>query len=389
MPSSKIDPGEFLHVDVLPRLFDRLPAAYPDFGWKRIGRGWRATNDHYTHEVLGVRCGRVECLNPMGFLVYAGAGSHEFWTWTKFENGGTEPKGRGRMDVIKRLAELAGADASVLGKPLSEADKAAMAARRRELEQAAAEREKLEAIEAQAKCEACREIWAFAGEFGDVGRRLAEGYMRGRGIEVDLPKSIRGIPAGEKIDVTYPNDEGHVCVQGPVVICGMVRPGAGLTALQRIYLDPREPTRKRPEREDGPPAKLTLGNPAGASVALGGLGDLRVLALTEGVETGLAVLQGALSAQMQGVYVQACVSTSGLMNFEPPEMVGLEEVVIMGDHDEWVTATMAPEPYRPGERTALAAAERLAGLLSVPARAAIPGHTLCPEMIGPDGSKKA
>lgn len=107
MGTSAVD---FLEDEVLPRLFDRLDSAFPEFGWKRTTRGWTATDRETTKRLTGARPGRVVCNAPMGFLVHGG----ESVLWTAYVNGGTVPRGEAYVDAVKDLAGRAGVDASVL-----------------------------------------------------------------------------------------------------------------------------------------------------------------------------------------------------------------------------------------------------------------------------------
>src|SRR5450759_1029970 len=58
---SPVSPVDFLENEVLPALFERLDAAFPEFGWKRTSRGWTATDRDFTKTLTGARPGRVVC----------------------------------------------------------------------------------------------------------------------------------------------------------------------------------------------------------------------------------------------------------------------------------------------------------------------------------------
>ena len=116
----RIGPVDFLEREVLPALFERLDAAFPEFGWERKGRGWTATNRAHTKESLGVRPGRVVCNAPFGFLVHGG----EPTSWTAYVSGGAAPRGRDFVEAVRKLADLAGVDASPLDRPLSPEEEA-------------------------------------------------------------------------------------------------------------------------------------------------------------------------------------------------------------------------------------------------------------------------
>ena len=68
----RTSPGDFYIQTVLPALVERLDRAFPEFGWRRDGRGWVATNQETTHRLLGVRADRVVAHGhaPQGFLVH-------------------------------------------------------------------------------------------------------------------------------------------------------------------------------------------------------------------------------------------------------------------------------------------------------------------------------
>src|SRR5918994_387850 len=100
---------------VLPALAERLDAAFPEFGWRRDGRGWIATNEVMTHRMLGARAERVVAHGPAprGFLVHGG----ESMLWTAYVNGGHVPRGADFLRAVRELAGRAGVDASGLVRP--------------------------------------------------------------------------------------------------------------------------------------------------------------------------------------------------------------------------------------------------------------------------------
>src|SRR4051794_7675074 len=77
---------DFYTDEVLPALADQLDLAFPEFGWKRDGAGWTASNEETTHRLLGVRAERVIAHGraPQGFFVH-GVGPT---LWTAYLNGG-------------------------------------------------------------------------------------------------------------------------------------------------------------------------------------------------------------------------------------------------------------------------------------------------------------
>lgn len=95
----------FLDEEVLPALFERLDAAFPEFGWQRRPQGhWQATNRDFTKSTLGARESRVVASYPFGFKIHGG----DFRTWTSYLNGGTTPHGSEFPQVVRQLAERAG-----------------------------------------------------------------------------------------------------------------------------------------------------------------------------------------------------------------------------------------------------------------------------------------
>jgi DNA primase len=100
---------------VLPALQERLDVAFPEFGWKRDRQGWVATNQEFTHRVLGVRADRVVAHGPTprGFLVHGG----ESVLWTAYMNDGLPARGRDFVSAVRGLAERAGVDPAPLERP--------------------------------------------------------------------------------------------------------------------------------------------------------------------------------------------------------------------------------------------------------------------------------
>ena len=77
-----IDIGDFLDQEVYPALFDRLDAAFPEFGWRRNGSRWIATNAAHTWGLQGrPRPDRVNAYEntPFGFVVHGSA----FTSWLR------------------------------------------------------------------------------------------------------------------------------------------------------------------------------------------------------------------------------------------------------------------------------------------------------------------
>ncbi|MCO5166612.1 MAG: toprim domain-containing protein [Planctomycetes bacterium] len=96
--------GVFLEEEVLPRLFERLDQAFPEFGWEATQDGWVATNRETTKRVLDARPERVICNRPFGFYAHGG----QALTWLAYVNGGRAPRGQAFLESARRLCELAG-----------------------------------------------------------------------------------------------------------------------------------------------------------------------------------------------------------------------------------------------------------------------------------------
>lgn len=100
---------------VLPALANRLQVAFPEFGWRRDGHGWVATNEEMTHRALGVRANRVVAHGPAprGFLVHGG----EATLWTAYVSGGDVPRGERFSEAVLELARRAGVDTAPVERP--------------------------------------------------------------------------------------------------------------------------------------------------------------------------------------------------------------------------------------------------------------------------------
>lgn len=87
-----------------PALFECLDRAFPEFGWVRDSKGWKATNDQATKSTIGAGKRRTVCHRPMGFYAH-GAG---FKTWIDYVSGERSPRGDAFIRAIKDLCERAG-----------------------------------------------------------------------------------------------------------------------------------------------------------------------------------------------------------------------------------------------------------------------------------------
>lgn len=122
-------PVNFYEEQVLPEVFSRLDTVFPEFGWRRKGRGWEATNAEETRRLPGSpRPDRVVCNRPGGFLVHGG----DAVSWLAYLNGGTAtPKGADFVEAVKDLARRAGVDCSPLERELTPEESAAFQGRQR------------------------------------------------------------------------------------------------------------------------------------------------------------------------------------------------------------------------------------------------------------------
>jgi DNA primase len=151
------------------------------------------------------------------------------------------------------------------------------------------------------------EMWAGARP---IASTLGERYLRARGIEINLPPSLRfadallHAPTGLRL---------------PALIAAIAGPDCKITAVTRIYL-----------RADGSgkagvsPPKMTLGPMANGAVRLAPAGD--ILGLSEGVEWAASAMQ------LYGQPVWATLGAGRLANVAVPETV--RRLVIFGDRGE-------------------------------------------------------
>ena len=186
MKRERITPGDFLDQAVLPVLFERLDWAFPEFGWTRKGNGWQATNREHTKTLPGEpRPDRVVCLRPFGFYTYGGGPT----PWAAYVAGGTVPRGADFVEAVRKLAELAGVDASVLDRELTP--------------------EALEAQEKRQKAASCLEAFLELSRDILAGDDQARAYLTGRGFREDALANLPlGVCPGEKTIREHLNARG-------------------------------------------------------------------------------------------------------------------------------------------------------------------------------------
>ncbi|MFM9860649.1 toprim domain-containing protein [Pseudoxanthobacter sp. M-2] len=136
----------------------------------------------------------------------------------------------------------------------------------------------------------------------------------------------RGLVVPTDADLLFHPDLTHwEAKAGYPAMLGQVRDrDAAVIGLHRTWLDtgPDGSTRQAPVDK----AKKMLGRVAGGAVRLAPLGDSDRLALSEGIETGLAALTAC-----PDLPVWATLSTSGLEQIDLPPTV--RRIVILADHD--------------------------------------------------------
>lgn len=145
----------------------------------------------------------------------------------------------------------------------------------------------------------------------DPGRIAA--YLRHRGLRGTVPAALRYVSA-----LPYYNEDGRVTGRYPAMVAAVQRADGELIGVHRTYLDGGGPG-KAPV----PTPKKSLGPVRGGAVRLAEAAD--VLALAEGIETALAVMQAT------GTPTWATISASGMVAVRLPRTV--RTVEIWADHD--------------------------------------------------------
>src|SRR5271166_3210258 len=153
---------------------------------------------------------------------------------------------------------------------------------------------------------------------------VVEKYLRARGYGGPIPATLRYVSRKNPSDQQF-----H-----PVMIAAAgTLDGGQIMGIHRTFLRP-----DGSEKASLDPVKMSLGDIRGACVPLGQEPIARRVAVSEGIETGLSVLQAT------GIPTLAALSTGGLKALFLPSAV--QEVFISADPDE------------PGMKAAQAAARR-------------------------------
>jgi len=110
MPNDHDNLGDFLDREVYPALFDRLDSAFPEFGWEKVGRRWRATTwpGGFPYQVEHKRPDRLEAFENTPWCVHIHG--HESLTWLAYLNHGTQPRGDAFLEATRELCRRAGVD---------------------------------------------------------------------------------------------------------------------------------------------------------------------------------------------------------------------------------------------------------------------------------------
>lgn len=165
----------------------------------------------------------------------------------------------------------------------------------------------------------------------DTAREIAfilqhAGPLKGTPAETYL--ASRGLVVPEGADLLAHGDLTHWETRsGFPALIGIVRNCDGeAIALHRTYLlvDPAQPDRVTKAPVSKP--RMVLGKNGTGAVRLASLGDSGVLALCEGIETGLAVMNAC-----PRLAVWAALSTSGLEQVQLPAQA--KRIIILADHD--------------------------------------------------------
>lgn len=144
---------------------------------------------------------------------------------------------------------------------------------------------------------------------------IVDAYLARRGLSVSSP-----VLRGHRACAYY---EGRDYVgKFPAVVAPIIGPDDSLQSAHRIY-DADVPERKK--------MMPVVSSVTGAAVRLFDVGD--EIAVTEGIETGLAVYE------MHRIPVWAALSAHGLESFEPPKWVHC--VHVYADNDESMTGQAA------------------------------------------------
>lgn len=218
-------------------------------------------------------------------------------------------------------------------RPMSDEEKAEREKRRAENEAAQRRREAEERAREEDTKESAQAIWNASRP---IDGAPAELYLRNRGFvrpETGWPMVLRAHPS-------LPHKEGG---RHPALVCLVDDPFGGLCAVWRIYLT------QDGFKADVHDVKLGLGPASGGAVRIGGIRPR--IGIAEGVESAFGAW-----LMIGGAYpVWSVLSTSGMVNFEPP--IQVESITIFPDGDRPVRAKdgqIVPVDVAPGMKAARA-----------------------------------
>ena len=154
-----------------------------------------------------------------------------------------------------------------------------------------------------------RRIWDRAKE---ARRSPVEAYLRGRGITIAPPPSLRWAP-----HCKHPSG-----VFLPAMIARVVNTDGELVGIHRTFLTQDGSGKAAVAPED---QKMSLGSVRGGAVRLGRLDPDRALVIGEGIESTLSLMQ------LRGLPGWAALGTSGLRSLILPRAA--TRILIAVDHD--------------------------------------------------------
>ena len=140
---------------------------------------------------------------------------------------------------------------------------------------------------------------------------LADAYLKSRSLDGNIPASIRFLPnhshkpSGKRL---------------PVMLASVTDTLGRLQAIHRTYLAPDGIGKAQVE-----PPRMTLGGVAGFAIHLAPISQ--ILAITEGIETGMSVMQAT------GLPTWAALSAGNFHKLILPPLPLAAEVVICADND--------------------------------------------------------
>lgn len=371
-------PSDFYDDEVVPALRDGCVTAYPEFGFKKHPKGWVATIDP---GVFGVRPDRILVHRNAPFYISIAESPKNGlgMTWVQYENGGEQPKGKLYIEIVRRIAEKLGVDASILdAEKLTPNQLEEIEKRRQEhvrlAKARALEDEKQEANDRARAIEYAGRLIRSCMEHAD--RSVADKYFRNRG------RVIENLPGGQLPEcIQYTPNAGSK---------GMIRAVVGITLNdryepvggQRIFVDN---TGKTIESEINGKAtrKATFGKPFGAMCILGDPIEGKPIVLCEGVETGLAILE------CTGWCVGACISAGGLEEVSLNLLRSMLErsssvVIIAGDLDREKENDHGVQVGLRGQSACAKSADRIRHELQQPVAELLPSHADLPELVNQD-----